>query len=203
MKRLALTLLTLMPLVAAAGLPRSWARGSGGGDKAEVKTIPLESIYSTSQQKGLIRVDQGLKNKDFRNEFYTRTVRTGASNIFLVRGDSIEEAVKATWLVFVGGHPVSQPVSADLQSKSEQYWLVGYLGAAGSDPPAWLVVSAQKVGKKVRLTYTRKGSETDDTWPYFDWVPLGKLEPGTYTAELFDDNLQEAVLSRRILVAKK
>jgi hypothetical protein len=168
-----------------------------------VKRIPLDSIFSTSRQKGLRLVDQGRGDEGFEfqiRELQQNAINTGASNIFLVRGDDIRSAVRATRDVFCGGRAVDEAVNSDPESKPRDYWLVAYLGVAGSDPPAWVVKSVEVKSKEIRLSYEVAVSVTDDEFAYFVWVPLGELMPGQYKVELFDEKMAESILLRRVLV---
>jgi hypothetical protein len=170
--------------------------------KVEAKQIPLESIYSTSRQEGLKRFDQAHGDQGFR-DLYQRSTGMGASNVFLARGDDIVAAVKATWLVFMAGHPADSPVAFDRDSRSDHYWLVAYLGVAGSSPLAWRVESVQVDAAKVRINYRRGTSETDDELPYFLWAPLGKLSAGPMALELHDAENGRARLVRRVDIPAK
>jgi hypothetical protein len=182
--------------------------------KVETKKVPLESIYSTSGQKPLKPVSAAFRllndgTKEYvepyghtLQEIYRR-FQGGASNVFLARGDDIAAAVAATWEVYTARHPVAEPAS--LRSpprKSVDLWLVAYLGVEGSGP-AWLVKSATVSGKDIRLTYRWVGTEANDERFYFVWVPLGKLQPGTYTLELLDENRRQVTLVRRVIVPNK
>jgi hypothetical protein len=80
---------------------------------------------------------------------------------------------------------------------------VAYLGVAGSEPLEWRVKSAEVQRHVVRLTYTKEGARTHDLHPYFVWVPLGELKAGTYTLELFEQDLKKVTLSRRVTVPKE
>jgi hypothetical protein len=173
---------------------------------AVVKQVPLKSVYSTSYQEGLKRVDQGVGDKAFPNEMaelYQQAIQLGASNVFLARGEDVAAAVKATWEVFTGGIPADTPVSPDRPPKSGDMWLVAYLGVTGSDPTAFRVHSVEVSGTEIRLTYKHPGSVTQDLHPYFYWVPLGKLAPGTYKLQLFDADQKEVTLMRRVRVTGK
>lgn len=208
MKRLSNVLLfSLLPILtlSAASLHQSPGRKEEG-KKVEAKKVPLASIYSTSHQKGLKWIERGRGDNAFPNhmrELYQQSTRIGASNVFLARGDDIAAAVKATWEVFTRWQSASKPVSADWRSKSEQYWLVVYLGVEGSDPPEWLVSSVIVSGKEIQLIYTSPGSSVQDLHPYFVWVPLGKLGTGTYTLEMFDEEQKQVTLSRRVAIPGK
>jgi len=79
--------------------------------KVEVRAIALESMFSTNGQQGLKQMSDAFrKGPDGLREYvepYGREltelrqgIRSGASNIFLVRGRDISAAVKATRLLF-------------------------------------------------------------------------------------------------------
>jgi hypothetical protein len=196
------SLLCVLPLLAlAAPGPSRRPPGGKGEEKAGAKAVPLGSVHSTSRQKGLKLIDQGKGDEAFPNQMrvlFERSIRMGASNVFLARGDDLKAAVKATWEVFRYGRSASGPVSADRRSRSERYWLVAYLGVDGSVPPAWLVKSVKVSGRTIRLAFTKRGDATGVLHPYFVWAPLGKLGPGTYTLELFDEESKQVTLSRRV-----
>jgi hypothetical protein len=131
-------------------------------------------------------------------EQFLREFQFGPSNVVIVRGKDFTEALTATRLAFLGGRSADQPVDPEVEPKSAELWLVAFLGAAGSEPPARLVQSVERRGKSVRVTYRKRLSETKTSLPYFLWVPLGKLESGAYTLELFDADRQEVTLLRRV-----
>lgn len=172
-------------------------RSPAGNDDADKFTqVPLKSIWATGGQKELKWLDE--TDERFRVHFEVLNKQSmGASEIFLARGDDIESALKATRSVFVGSHSVHGPASwhEDADLKSDQYWLVAYLGKGG----AWRVKSAEVGGQRLRLRTI--SADTDNPgWPYFFWVPVGKLAPGTYVLELFEDDQREPILVRRVKV---
>ena len=200
--------------VLAASVAALWPRvledpRARAGDEKEgkkVASIPLKSIYSTGRQEGLKVMDQGQGDQEVRNEMrelHQQAIKMGASNIFLVRGDHIEDAVKATWEVFLRGHGVDEPVNWDWRRKSDKYWLVGYFGVSGSEGPAWLAKSVEATATEIKLTFTNPAALTQDDHPYFFWVPLGKLKPETYTLTLEDGDRQKSLLVRRVRVTLK
>jgi hypothetical protein len=167
--------------------------------QVEVQQIPLSEIYATSDQKGLRGSPYSARS--WLHEF----AGVGASNVFLVCGNDINGAVGATSLVIRGGRPADIPALPHDGTGANRYWLVAYLGVAGSDPPAWLVRSADVSGKTIRLRYhvPRRGASTSDCHPYFVWVPIGELQRGIYTLQLIDTDTNEAHLSRRVTVSAK
>jgi hypothetical protein len=177
-------------------------RGNESHPKPEaVRVIPLKDIYSTNRQKGLQRVSKG-EDEPYARELLElrRGLRTGASNVLLVRGKDFRTAVKASWLAFTGGRTAVRPVVPDEGSKGAPLWLVGYLGISGSSPPDLLVQSAERKGNTIRLSYFRPkdGADSRDLHHYLVWVPLGELKAGSYTLELFDANKKEVTLLRRV-----
>ncbi|MCI0378338.1 MAG: hypothetical protein L0215_12085, partial [Gemmataceae bacterium] len=98
-----------------------------------LKTIPLDTVFATIQQEELPYFGSGPeKAKLTTQDLFRQSNRTGASNVFLVRGDTIESAIRGTWEVFCGsGSPVTQPVSPDRLSSSKKFWLVAFLGVTG------------------------------------------------------------------------
>jgi hypothetical protein len=200
-------LLLALPIL-AVGVAATTQRSPGNDEdkKGATKKVPLDSIYSTSGQNGLKLLapghGDGLIPNEMR-ELHRQGTRFGASNVFLARVDDYVGAVKATWEVFTHGQSASAPVNEYSRPKSVQYWLVAYLGVAGSEPLEWRVKSAEVQRHVVRLTYTKEGAKTNDVHPYFVWVPLGELKAGTYSLELFEQDLKQATLSRRVTVSEK
>lgn len=148
-------------------------------------------------------------------ENYLTEIRTkyesGASNVFLVRGHNILQAVGCSWYLLCGGAHASQPV--DWQSfNADKTWMVVYLGISHSSPPMWLAENVEVSGKQIRFTYKKwpppKSKDerlvvTKDLHKYFYWIPLGKLEPGDYSVQLFDADKNHEILSRLITVSQK
>lgn len=177
--------------------------------RAPAQKIELAWIYSTNGQKGLRPVTSssfrladgtreyaqtyGLDLANIRKDFHG-----GGPNAFLVRADDFTNAVRATSLACLGSRSLGVPIGPDDNSEHTHFWLVAHFGTTGSDPPAWLIQSAQRRGNALRLTYVGGQPETKDMHHYFAWVPLGWVEPGTYTLELFDAEKKQATLRRRV-----
>lgn len=190
------SLLTAMSAFATAPVP-----------KEDVRRIPLESIYGTSAQNGAKQLNSAFTTKDGINRYtepygadladIRRKTHSHASNVLLVRGEDITEAVKAAHPFLAGGFG-SEP-------KSKELWMVAYLGMTSSCPPIWLAEYAEVREKTIRLTYYMNDPDTrtHDRFHYFFWVPLGKLQPGTYILELFDAHTKEVTLLRRVRVDQK
>jgi hypothetical protein len=183
----------------------------------KVEKIALESVHSTSHQKPLKPVSRGFnlvgdgeKKKyvepygHFLEEIYSH-YHPGASNVFLARGDDIGAAISATWEVCVCRRGAERPSAPYEKGEHKSLWLVAYLGTAGSEPPHWEVRSVERKGRTVRLAFapSETGSETNDEEQYFYWAPLGKLEPGACTLELYDEQEKAVVLTRRVVIDNK
>ena len=183
-------------------------------DKGE--KIALDSVHSTSHQKPLKPVSRGFNLQGngekkyetsyghFLEEIF-KAYHTGAANVFLVRGDDIGAAISATWEVCVCRRGADRPSAPYEKGEHKPLWLVAYLGTAGSEPPHWEVRSVERKGRTARLTFalSETGSETNDEEQYFYWAPLGELEAGAYTLELYDEQEKAVVLTRRVIVGDK
>jgi hypothetical protein len=165
------------------------------------RDVPLETITTTSYQKGLHHTTQG----NWLLQIYEKGSGLGASNIFLVDAPEFDSAVEATASLFLGGHSADRAVLLDKPNTPKgNHWLVAYLGIAGMASPAWLVDAATVESNTIRFTYHRdkEGGRSRDSWQYFYWVPLKKLPDGVYQLELFDSDAKAVTLSRRVIVGK-
>lgn len=177
--------------------------------KAEVTTIKPGDIYVTRDQEGYRQVDSDLEGVDEQvlKKFRDRSRGYGCSNVYLVWGDDIEEAVRATHdgLQSIAGASIPCSASGTEDKKREGVWMVAFLGIAGSDPPEWRVKSAtvDPARKVVRVTYHEGASATLDVCPYYAWVPLKGLAEGRYTLELYDADAAEVVVSRKVTVKRE
>jgi hypothetical protein len=182
----------------------------------KVEKIALDSVHSTSHQKPLKPVSHGFNLQGngekkyetsyghFLEEIF-KAYHTGASNVFLVRGDDIGAAISATWEVCVCRRGAERPSAPYEKGAHKPLWLVAYLGTAGSEPPYWEVRSVERKGRTVRLSFapSEDGGRTNDEHQYFYWAPLGELEAGAYTLELYDEQEKAVVLTRRVIVGDK
>ncbi len=197
-------ILVLLSVLMLSGVES--ARSDGREDQVKAKQVPLKSVYTTSDQQGLSKVRLGEGSKGFQNQFgelYRGSIRIGASNVFLARGHDVTAAVRAAWEVFTHGIPADKPVSADYPPKSDEIWLVAYLGIEGSGPPAYQVQSIEVSGTDIRLTYKHPGAGTNDLHPYFYWAQVGRLVAGTYKLQLFDADQKQVTLMRRVQVFRQ
>jgi hypothetical protein len=171
------------------------------GKAAERRTIALSSVYSTNGQEGLKGAPLDL-TKEARRSFESlrRKSLDAPSNIFLVTGRDIAEAIAATRLAMSGARPVDGPVKPKDDAKVEKHWLVVFLGHKGSEPPAWLVKSVEQADGTIRATISepKGGGRTADLHEYLIWAPVGKLKAGTWTLELYMAEKKRVTLLRRV-----
>jgi hypothetical protein len=177
-------------------------------EKPGVKKIPLEEIYATTTHEGMKwawqRVNGAANAKT--QEYVSALIsyrKFGGSSIFLVRGSSFGEALKATHRVFYSGAGVDRPASADQLSRSRHLWLVVYFGHAQSGPQEWSIRPPEIEGHDIRVSFEQyDGSDgrTADIYGYVFWIPLGELQPGTYKLTLIDFKDKEIALMRRTVV---
>src|SRR5262245_5723470 len=96
--------------------------------KEKVETIPLKSMFVTFKQKGVTEVDNA-GNKALVHDFSVimEKMRSGASNVFLVRGKDIATAGAVARQVLAGAGSADIPESVE-ETPPNSYWLVAYLG---------------------------------------------------------------------------
>jgi hypothetical protein len=180
----------------------------GKPPKMTAQKIPLEQVYSTNGQEGLIPVRLGTKAPydACLREMFRHSAGIGASNIFLVKGNDITEAITATATVIAGGNGAERPArGVPPHDEPTKCWLVAYLGMSESKPPAWAVVKVEKEGKTLRLYYYGRqppGHAPEGKHHYFAWVPVGDLEAGRYDLELIEAGRRSLVLRRKVEVQR-
>jgi hypothetical protein len=175
---------------------------------AAEEAIPLAEVIATSNQDGLQHVHEVLPDKPENKStlgYFRKVVERspGASSVFLVDAESFADAMNASASVFAGGRAAATPVPANKQKAVRgNQWLVAYLGTAHSTPLRWIVSGVSVDKSRIRLTYQEPEAfiSTADSYPYFYWVPLGKLEPGAYQVELYDADEKAVTLMRRVVV---
>ena len=173
----------------------------------ESREIPLSSMTTTSGQKGLQHTTaaRGADGKYIAKHGgyldHINRASLGPSNIFMVDAPDIDEAVAASSSGFLGGRSADQPVPVNRPDPQRgTYWLVAYLGLAGSSPANWTVESVTVTGSKIRFAYhkSKNGADTKNSWQYIYWVPLGILKKGTYDLELYDSERETVRLVRKV-----
>jgi hypothetical protein len=161
--------------------------------------LPLNSAYVCFTQEELKALDASVDDNDLLQA--TGVVQGGSRQIVLCVGHDIAAAVKASATNFAVS---DQPVPIATGAPGDTLWLAAYLGSDGSTPPAFRVRAVNVANKTIRLSYERieAAERSCDYHAYMVWVPVGRVEAGDYTLELFD-LVGEATLSRTWRVIAK
>jgi hypothetical protein len=179
------------------------AYASGGqtsSGKAE-KQVPLASVYASSSQDGTLSFPANLNPS---LEALRKSLSgAGSSNVFLVRGVTIEKAVVAADKV-LSGYAKADPLLLTMKDKDESYWMFVYLGWASSSPPSYTVKGVAAKGSVVRFAYEKNNNagriQTADVFQYFYFVPVSQPLSGDFAMELYDAARGRVVLQRTIEV---
>jgi len=186
---------------------------SAGQQTKEQKptAIPLDSMYATMWQKPMHHVvaayklyPDGKKVPSYPYSFHLNEIRQwplGASNVCLVCGKDITEAIQSTLVALACGADTS--VYHDPNSKCKKLWIVANLGVASSVPTKWVVNSVTIHKQTIRVNYTEpeesgRMPSTCDLRQYLLWAPLGELPAGTYTLELYDAEQRRVTVLRSV-----
>ena len=188
------------------GVPHAMAGDSRDEKKSEQRTIPLSEILTTSPQKGLqhLRDAWQRKNNEQGAEVFLRQlhdVSNGSSNAFLVDATNMADALSASFSILAGSRSADTPAPVNTSNpKRGSHWLVAYLGTGPSNPTWWVIEGVAVGNGKVVLSYrkSKPAPATDDVHRYYYWIPLGKLDAGTYEVQLFDVERGAITLMRRI-----
>src|SRR5262249_36956402 len=117
--------------------------------------IPLKDVYATFGGQGPRFLAHGLNDNVGRElEDLYRNYRSGASQIFLIRGRDIPAAVRATRQILVGGATLDSKVALGAGSVGEGLWLVVYFGQGITSPPAYRIHSVELTGNSIRVSYS-------------------------------------------------
>ncbi len=177
------------------------------------REIPFNAIFSTFSQPGHRPMDRGffpeLDGKRLFGQSYGEDLqricsdfRGNEPDIFLVRGNDLPAAVKAASLHFLGEAPPDEVIGPQDGKIHKNFWLVCYVGADGSQPPAWQMQSIRQRGNSitVRLARPPRFISTRDHHLYLAWAPLGELTPGRYYLDLINTTEGETVRKRAAVV---
>ncbi|MCI0378339.1 MAG: hypothetical protein L0215_12090 [Gemmataceae bacterium] len=195
-------------ILAAAGVMTAlwfgWFNPSGADPQdGPSRQIPIQMVFSTNGQDGLQPPLTGFDAS--AAAYFSKLMQRplGASNVFLVRANNIESALRATFFVSHAGQSADTIATPDDDKKHEGVWLVAYLGVQGSDPPGWLIHSVEQRGNTIRFSYLKRVALTRDIHCYYFWVSIGELNPGDYVLELFDAEKKCSTLTRLVHVNRQ
>jgi mannose/fructose-specific phosphotransferase system component IIA len=174
-------LIVIFVIFAVAGLVLAAQLGAFQGQ--DPGSIPLNTAYATFHQDGLKALDATVDNDDLRQML--DEIQAGPQRIVLCLGKDISGAVKNSRVSF---SMPERPVADIITGVEDTMWLAAFLGSDGSIPPAYKVRAIEVTGKTIRVSYERDESSgrTCDLCAYLIWAPLGRMEAGVYTLELFD-----------------
>ena len=159
--------------------------------------IPLDTVYATFNQEGFKSLDLEVETNGLFQVL--SAVRESPQQIILCVGSDVASAVIASELGFATPDEATPPVTG---GTSDTLWLAAYLGSDGSVPSAFRLRAIEVNGKTIRVEYERDESpvRSADLRNYLIWVPLGRVEAGAYTLELFDTAAERVTRSRTLLV---
>jgi hypothetical protein len=175
--------------------------------------IPLSSIVTTSPQKGMLHLGELLAQASDQVAKSTRGYQTqnyqankgGASNVFMVDAGDAASAIVASYSVFVGPWSANTPAYENKPDPNRgSHWMVAYLGWGDNHSPTYEVDEVRRQGNVVTLKYRTKPlpEDSDQEHQYFFWVPLGKLDPGSYEVKLEDGDSNTTKLTRRVEITR-
>lgn len=168
------------------------------------RLIDPADIYITQEQASFKVVAPGHIKVDNEVQVKLKTIclKSGLSNIFMIRSPDIESAVLTTIYAFEGGVGGDTPIRRNTTATDAPLWVVAYLGLGGSQPAQFKVKSAEVFPDKIRLTYEEKTSLTLDSSPYLIWIRIDKLPAEACYVELYNGTANATIMSRRVKIAQ-
>ena len=192
-------------IFAAVGLILAAQLGAFQGQAT--RAIPLDTAYATFNQEGMKSLDN-VSNTEALWEIFNQ-VQEGLQRIVFCDGKDIAAAVKSAGMSFtmsaMSSSMEGQPVPAITIDPEDTVWLAAFLGSDGSVPPAFIVRSINVKGRTIRVSYDRDNSSgrSCDLRSYMVWAPVGRVEAGEFTLELFDVTAGEVTLIKPWQVSVK
>lgn len=166
----------------------------------EPRYIPLEGAHATFGQAGLHFVEGEVDSAMLSR--IADLARAGPPRAVLCTGADIGVAMASSETGFALPEMLSRAVAA---GNEEKMWMAVYLGSDGSSPSAYRVRAIEVRDRNIRLVYEHfeAAQRTSDLRAYMIWAPLGHLEAGSYTVELFDNFADSVTWSRAWEVTAK
>jgi hypothetical protein len=172
------------------------------------EVIPLDTVYAAGGQNGLLKCPRNryVEGEKPRKRSLFRAADIGPSNLFLVAGKDIDEAMEATFFAFRDGGRVDRPVPRPGPNPpSDRLWAFVYFGAAQSSPVEWAVTRTSVQRDRVRIAVTRpdpakRWGYTFDLGVYMFWVPLGEPKHKAYALQAYDETNRVTLMSRYVVV---
>lgn len=160
---------TILALAVAAPVP---------SDKAKPVEIDFADIYSTVKMNGLKQAEaKNEKKADNDMGVVMRAAsRAGASNVFLVRGEDITDAVASTRALYGDGGRAGQPLVGADAPLADQIWVGAFLGNESTTPASFEIRRVELHEQTVRVVFSRpkEGGSSPDGAAYFVWAKLSR-----------------------------
>jgi hypothetical protein len=163
--------------------------------KPRVK-IPLDTIYTTTRQRGMYRLDENPSG-DSQQLLNTLTKRLEGCQVpttFVMASGTIRGALSETLDVFTKGKVAGYAS----RTRIETVWVFLYLGWAQDRPDEWVVTDVSQSDSELSITYDRihfrrSGIDEPVAIPYCYWIPLDeRTRPGLFTIRLVYRNMELA-----------
>ena len=185
-------------LAVLSGLALLLVTELGALQAQQTRVIPLNTVYATFNQEGLKSADEAADNEGLVQA--VSAIREMPEQIVLCVGSDVSAAMKSS---AVGFSVTKDQAPIVAGSTSETLWVAAYLGTDGSIPAAYRIRAIELKGKILRVAYERDESPTRscDLLAYMIWAPVGQVEAGAYTLELFDATAGTVTVTRTWQVA--
>jgi hypothetical protein len=196
----------IVSAIAISAIGNAMAAEPHDEKKNEKRTIGLPDIVTTSPQKGLQHVRDAwakTNNKQSADAFLQQMqkVSIGGSNVYLVDATNLQDALSASLSTLIAPRSADTPAPVNTTNPNRgSLWLFAYLGSGPSNPTWWIIEKVELEKGKVILRYrpSKPSPATADVHPYYYWIPIGRLEPGSYELQLVNQDENSIRLMRRV-----
>lgn len=165
----------------------------GAFQAQEPQVIGLDAAYASFNQEGITSVEKVVDCEQLGQ--ISDAAQAGPPRIVLCVGSDVAAATHASTAGFAVPEGPMPVVTADT---GDTLWIAVYLGRDGSMPPAYQVRAIAVTGKTLRVSYGHDAApvRSCDLRDYLVWAPVGPVESGVYTLELFDVAAGDVTASR-------
>jgi len=191
-------LLVSLPLTCAAAVivGCAWARARPEGNRTT--SVPSAKFVSIYDDKGVIYQKNtfGDGTKQIYERMLRHTTSAGHSNVLLVQGQDFEDALLDTDKILFG----FQQADTVYRDTKRDCWLFVSLGATTRWNRDVGPVHIDRKNQVITFEYELDGTESGELFRgYAYWVPLGRLETGEYTLNLFPKGWKRPAVSRVVI----
>lgn len=204
-------------IIGAGSFLAAWCLAPGAADDkpqpGKTVVVPKEAIHISNADQTPPKPKGWSKDDEEQYQSILRSVaHSGVSNVFLVRGKDLREAMDFTTWAYNERNTHNARANETLppwrdhlpepgKPAGRSYadvWVVAHLGSSSSD--RWSINSVERTGTRIRVSYVDHGPVRGDIEPYILWAPLGQLPGGKYAVELYEVNAEEVKLTRTVRV---